>query len=328
MEASSLKKLFESQKDELKNKLQGLSLPNDTLKVQSLVKEYFGKLVDSNGDFRLSLTQSEDYILQAAMSLLNAQQDMIKELSARTILGKKIPKQDSKQETTDKFTASDKLGLKKELFPHTIGATAVGGTVGGLVLGTWGAVFGSIAGTALVLYYATTKNGTQAITHSNNAANNSTSKDLNVTNNQSQKIDADAFIKIISNICESLDSLIETFRAQINRVVSKYENQEKPTLESNFRAILEGIQSLIGYERTHGNDEENYTIKIKQRIEDLSELLDNYNLEVVDYTPKNEKWFEKTESPNTEKTKMVIPAIVKDGNVVLKGRIFIKTNNI
>lgn len=328
MEASSLKKLFGSQKDELKNKLQGLSLPNDTLKVQSLVKEYFGKLVDSNGDFRLSLTQSEDYILQAAMSLLNAQQDMIKELSARTILGKKIPKQDSKQETTDKFTASDKLGLKKELFPHTIGATAVGGTVGGLVLGTWGAVFGSIAGTALVLYYATTKNGTQAITHSNNAANNSTSKDLNVTNNQSQKIDADAFIKIISNICESLDSLIETFRAQINRVVSKYENQEKPTLESNFRAILEGIQSLIGYERTHGNDEENYTIKIKQRIEDLSELLDNYNLEVVDYTPKNEKWFEKTESPNTEKTKMVIPAIVKDGNVVLKGRIFIKTNNI
>lgn len=326
MKSSSLKKLFESQKEDLKSKLKGLSLPKDTLKVQSLVKAYFDKLIDSNSDFRLSLTQSEDYILQAAMSLLNAQQDLIKELSAKAILDKEMPKpkQDSKQNATSKSTVSDNSGLKKDFFPHTIGATAVGGAVGGVVLGTWGAVFGSIAGTALILYYATTKNNVHSAVYNSNTANTNSLKKTNEINTISQQINADAFINIISNICESLDSLIETFRSQINRVVSKYENQEKPTLESNFRAILEGIQSLIGYERTHSNDEENYPTKLKQRIEDLSELLDNYNLEVVNYTPENDIWFEKTESPNTEKTKMVIPAIVKDGNVVLKGRIFVK----
>ena len=72
-------------------------------------------------------------------------------------------------------------------------------------------------------------------------------------------------------MCESVDNLIDTFRAQVNRVVQKYESQEKPSLEKEYRSLLESIQSLVGYERNHDMSEEKYNKKIQERIENLSE---------------------------------------------------------
>ena len=101
------------------------------------------------------------------------------------------------------------------------------------------------------------------------------------------QLNVDLFLSIIKSICESVDSLIDTFRAQINKVVYKYENQEKPTLEKEYRFLLESVQSLIGYKQEHKN------------------------------------WFDLIENPNTTKLTQILPAIVKENNVVLKGRIFI-----
>ena len=139
----------------------------------------------------------------------------------------------------------------------------------------------------------------------------------------SAAIDVKLFTNIVRNICESVDSIIETFRAQINRVVHKYENQEKPTLEREYRFLLEGIQSLLGYERTHSANDEKYVKKLQIRIEDIAELLENYNLSVENYSEECEHWFEKVVSPETKETRMVYPAIVKDGQAVLKGKVFV-----
>jgi hypothetical protein len=117
--------------------------------------------------------------------------------------------------------------------------------------------------------------------------------------------------------------LIATFRSQINRVVDKYESQPKPTLENNFVAVLEGLQSLVGYKRTHDATEDKYIPKLQQRIEDLVELLDNYDLEVVDYNENNKSLFEQTESNNVKEPKMVYPAIVKKGEIVRMGKMFV-----
>jgi hypothetical protein len=85
----TLRTLFDSHKDELSKKLEDLSLPKDASLVQRTVTDYLNGLFDSDGEFRLHLTQSEDYMLQAAMSLLNAQQAMVKEFSSI-----KAPQQD------------------------------------------------------------------------------------------------------------------------------------------------------------------------------------------------------------------------------------------
>ena len=304
MALQSLTSIFKSNQSVLGTKLQGLKLPSDSSRIQGIINDYLNEMFNNEGDFRQGLTQSEDYILQAALSLLNAQQSITKEITPDIILQEPKPKTQSPIIQT---------GLKKEQYPVTLTGTAIGGGIGGILLGTWGAVFGAIAGTAIVLYYASS--GSQSISKM-------LPETLEKTKVVESQLNVDLFLSIIKSICESVDSLIDTFRAQINKVVYKYENQEKPTLEKEYRFLLESVQSLIGYKRAH-NEDEKFLRKIQERIEDIAEVLDNYNLTVEDYTEEHKNWFDLIENPNTTKLTQILPAIVKENNVVSKGRIFI-----
>lgn len=310
MAKETLRNLFESDQDKLRSMLQDLELPKDAAKIESTVSHYLNELFDNDGEFRLQLTQAEDYILQSALSLLNAQQTIVSELSKNNHHSEAT----AQRVQTVRKTAVD--GINKNAIPYSIGATAVGGIIGGVVIGTWGAVFGSVAGTAIVLYYASSSEKSTA------AKTIHAAPQPTPTIATRQKLDVDKFIKIVASICESIDNLIDTFRAQINRVVNKYEQQPEPTLEGNFKSILEGIQSLIGYKRTHDETEDKYVAKLQQRIEDITELLDNYNLQVVDYAEDKASLFEVIPSPNAQQPKMIVPAIVKGDVAVLKGKVF------
>lgn len=306
-EQKTLTTIFESNKSVLEERLEGLSLPSDASKIQKIINDYLNEMFNNEGEFRQGLTQAEDYILQAALSLLNAQQSMIKEMAPVV-----VPQQPKLESVSQPILS----GLKKEKYPYTLGGTAIGSGVGGLLLGTWGAVFGAIAGTAIVLYYA-----------SNQTTPAPQRKDLEEKPLlQQPELNVDVFLAIVKNICCSVDSLIDTFRAQINRVVNKYESQEKPTLEKEYRFLLESVQSLIGYKRAH-NEDEKFVRKIQERIEDMAESLDNYNLVVENYTEEHKNWFDAIENQNVQSVTQVLPAIVKNGNVVLKGRIFVPMIN-
>lgn len=311
MAKKSLKNLFESKQDNLRDSLRDLELPKDTQKIESVVSEYLNNLFDENGEFRMQLTQSEDYILQSAMSLLNAQQAILLEVSK----AKELNLEHMQPKMTDMKDAVQAKGISNEVIPCSIGASAVGGVIGGVVIGTWGAVFGSIAGTAIAFYYVANKDKHTPKSKKQTA--------LQPVSQPSQTLDVEKFIRIVAGICESIDNLIETFRAQINRVINKYEQLPKATLETNFKSLLEGIQSLVGYKLTHKVTDEKYVVKLHQRIEDLTELLDNYGLEIIEYNGDNVNLFEEIISPNAKQPKMVVPAIVKGENAVLKGKVFV-----
>ena len=311
MANESLKALFESQQEELRSKLQNLTLPEDANRVEVIVTQYLNSLFDRDGEFRLQLSQSEDYIMQAAMSLLSSQQAIVSEIS-KTAVRINVKKDTQKMKAT---TGKLSDGIDRKAVPYGIGGSTIGGAIGGVVLGTWGAVFGSIAGTALALYYVST--------YDNQASKKNVTIPAQKESRPAIKLDVDKFVQIVTGICDSIDNLIATYRAQIKRVVSKYEQQSKVTLDSNFRPLVEGIQSLIGYERYHTAAEEKYIVKLQERIEDLVELLDSYNLEVIDYSEENSGMFEKTESSKATEVKKVLPAIAKDGVIVLRGKVFI-----
>ncbi len=301
----SLASIFEANKTALAANLQGLKLPQDAQRVQKTVSEYLDKMFDDEGDFRQQLTQSEDYILQAALSLLNAQQEIAKQIMSARQPHREAP---FKQTLHAEKTAS----MKKEQFPYALGGTLVGGAAGA-VLGSWCAVFGAIAGTAVVLYYASMDSKQPKSDFQKPISEKPQGTTLNVK----------AFLAVVSNICGSIDSLIETFRSQIKRVIDKYESQPKPTIESDYRFLLESIQSLLGYERVHDTTEEKYVKKLQTRIEDLAENLENYNLAVENYDGSNAQKFEQVPSAETTEPHMVYPAITKEGQVVLKGKVFI-----
>ncbi len=308
----SLKNLFESKKDRLSSQLAGFTLPQNTDAVYKTVYDYFNEVFDADSEFRQNLTQSEDYILQAAISLLNAQKEMANSMKVSASIELD---QDEEPEQTQSFEQEDILLSK---FSEANSGTAllgsgVGAVAGKLIFGGWGAVFGALAGTAIAIYLSTVSKPAKTV-----------SKPLVKTKEQpSYPVDVNAFISTISSICASVDNLLDTFRAQINSVVQKYESQPKPTLDSNYRPLLESIQTLVGYERTHTEDDEKFAKKLKERIEDITEVIDTWNIQFVDYDGKNAAFFELIPSEKTQEEKMVFPALIRDRLVILKGKVFI-----
>ena len=143
------------------------------------------------------------------------------------------------------------------------------------------------------------------------------------TSIQNTDIDITSFLNIIKQTCESIDSLINTFRSQIQKVVNKYESQDKPTLEREYGLLLESIQSLLGVAYSN-TDYEKRLAKIDERLEQLVESLENYGLDVVKYKEENSLWFESLTSTKVLEPTMICPAIVKNGEVIKKGKVFVK----
>lgn len=323
MEAHTLASMFESNKQALGQALEGLALPKDASKIQSVVSEYFDELFNQNGEYRQNLSQAEDYILQAALSLLNAQQEMGKKLSEKVVLvtPKALDNEESKQEkeqTLGQKPIERFLNQQVDAKKTLIGAGG-GALLGKVVLGTgWGAVFGAIAGTALVLYMATQANEKPNIKKKTLEAKPSATSYI-----QNNPINVDAFLNVVQQTCESIDTLITTFRNQIKKVVNKYESQEKPTLEKEYGILLDSIQSLLGVAYSKQTDEKRLK-KIDERIEQLVDSLENYGLEVVSYSDEQKGLFDELSSDKVTEPTMICPAIIKENNIIRKGKVFIQ----
>lgn len=309
--------LFNSQKQELIDQLTDLALPEDCEKVKKTVSDYLDSLFNKDGEFRMALTQSEDYILSAALSLLNAQQEIANAL---------ISSQSSKKSDVvrrsgipfDEVQGAKNPFKKVEVNPATTLLGAGGGaTLGHIICGGWGSLFGSIAGTAVAIYLSSMVETREKSPIPPNSRRNDFVQD-----DKKAKLDVQHFISITRKICESVDNLIATFRAQVQRVVDKYENQDKPSLEREYSPLLECIQSVVGYERAHIYDEK-YAKKISERIEDLAECVENYNLNIVDFSEENKRYFVMVQSANATEIKQAYPAIIKNSSVVLRGKVFI-----
>lgn len=318
----TLRALFDSRQSELAQKLEGYSLPKDNQKIQETISEYLSGLFDSEGEFRQNLTQAEDYLLQATMSLLTAQQEMSKTFVNQKIRFNTIHEEPKEgvikgvsENSSSKKNYQDYLGTSITASQAGIGVAA-GALVGKIALGGWGAVFGAIAGTAVMVYLASRKSIEPPVESKVASAPSIRTELVN------EPLDVPGFIGVVGGICDSVDNLISTFRAQVNRVIDKYESMEKPTIEKQYGSLLESIQTLIGYKRTHDSQDDKYLKKLQTRIEDLAECLENYNLTTEDYDGNNEHLFELIPSPETTEVKMAYPAIVRDGIAVLKGKIF------
>ncbi len=320
MRENTLTLLFEANRQALKKELNGLVLPQDATKIQTIVNNFFNKLFDSKGDYRQELSYAEDCILQVALSLLETQQRIGLMLSE-----KNAPHQERPAEKTAKSAEKQKKGggmfLSQPISTTSAFIGAGGGALVGNVFGGWGAVIGSIVGTAIVTYIAYYKS---------NKTGKDAKRDVSVLDKddkdfEGQPIDVDVFLEIVSDTCRSIDSLIATFRSQIQKVVNEYESQEKPTLEKTYGTLLESIQSLLGVAYSNRSDGERLR-KIDGRIEQLVESMENHNFKVVKYVDDSKGLFEEFPSKNVDEPVMICPAITKNGKAVLSGKVFVKDN--
>lgn len=242
----SLKLLFESQKGELEQKLTGLRLPQDATKIQQIVSDCITNMLEIDGAFRQKLTQSEDFILQATISVLKVQENYLNGLMSFTLTD---PKQ---EQPTDSMASAY----------YTLIGTGVG-SVAGSLFGIWASVIGALVGNAIAAYTLTRKN-------------TSTNSTQNSPNNSGQTIDVAMFINIISNICSSIDNVINTFRTQVNRMKNDYENIEKPSFQTEHAYLLEQIANVSKIAESMDDTPK----KLKQAISLMVNSLENYGLKI------------------------------------------------
>ena len=254
----SLKSLFEQSKTTLTTKLESLSLPRDSQKVQDIVSRHLNDLLDSTGEYRQALTQSEEFILLSAMNLLQAQQAMIGAVS--------IQHNNQNRSYKTEPTYANKGNVSKEHTPLVVGGTAIGGAAGALIFNTWGALIGAIAGTAVVLYYAANQDS--------KARSKQTSTSTGAKPSESQ-INVETFLTIVGNICENVDGIIETYRVQVRRIQNTYEQKERPSLQGDYGMLLEQIANVC---RVCEANKESVPAKIQNAVDLLEESLENYGL--------------------------------------------------
>lgn len=252
METLTLKSIFESNKEELSSKLEKLSLPKDSELVQKTVADFLGHLFENEGLYRQNLTESEDYLLQSILRLLQAQQEIA------TSFAKSTKKENSQA------TNSPQKQEGEPLNPYVAVAGAGVGALAGGLIGTWWAVAGGIAGTALVVYYASKKGERKISTPSSQKE-----KDNAAT------IDVVVFLKIVENICGSIDDVITTYRIQVKRLQNVYEQREKPSLLRDYSVLMEQIANVCS---VTNSIKETVPSKLVNAIEMLEESLENYNL--------------------------------------------------
>lgn len=252
METVTLKSIFESNKEELSSKLATLSLPKDSELIQKTVTNFLGNLFENEGSYRQNLTESEDYLLQSILRLFQAQQDIATNFAKST-----------RKENTKDPNSTQKQKVEP-LNPYiAVAGAGIGALAGGLV-GTWWAVAGGIAGTALVIYYSTKKGG-----------ESKSSNKFPPKEESASTIDVAVFLTIVENICQSIDDVITTYRIQVKRLQNVYEQREKPNLLRDYSVLMEQIANVCS---VTNSIKETVPSKLSNAIEMLEESLGNYNL--------------------------------------------------
>lgn len=258
----TLKSIFASSKEDLSQKLSGLSLPKDAQKIQETVADFLEKLFENDGHFRQSLTESEDYVLHASLELLKAQQDVSNEFA------KKLSNSYDSNVSFPKDQSHSSTNVSVNGIKVSLGAGV--GALAGSFMGTMAAMAGAIAGTALVIYFPNIidfikgqdiKDEKQSIANTEIA------------------IDSESFCGIIEKICEKIDGVIATYRTQVKNIANTYNKRVQPSLLNSYSLLTEQIANVIQTSRACGDE---IPSKLKTAIAIMEESLENYELKFID----------------------------------------------
>lgn len=302
--AQMLTSIFDSVRTALEQQLTGLYLPNDWKQIQQIINRALAQLIAPKGDFRLSLTVAEDTILQQAIALLNIQQQLLD--SARPAVAVEG------NSSTSATGTSSEAGQPKAV--PVVGA-AVGGSVGGMLFGTWGAVVGAIAGTAVSIYYHKFLPDVMKREPQPLAGNCGRERE------EKQRIEPRQLTDIIRSLCERIDSLMATYRQNIEDIRAIYDGKEQVTLSGNYQFLLESIQQVIG--ASYGVASAKDVERLVERCSQLGESLENYGLRIVGYDDSVAECFDISFSEQVKTPTVKAPAVMEKNRLVVRGRVIL-----
>lgn len=132
--------------------------------------------------------------------------------------------------------------------------------------------------------------------------------------------------KFLNMTCCSIDKIADAHQQEINTTILQMSQQKDIPLEQKYEWLVSHIQSLIGYERYKDGDI-HYKEELKERCEDLAQIMSNAHLAFIDYNGDNNELFELVETSNISAPICVLPSVLKNEEMILKGKVFIPSNS-
>lgn len=284
MEAITLTSVFLEGKDELRSKLERLSLPKDYKEVQNIVNGHITRLLSGDNAFKESLNASDAELLNSALRMaLSFQQLNL----AETI--------DFKSLSTKTMYDVEDGGTKgvDEVFENTL--TLLPALICAFINPWLTVAVGG--GTVLVKKVLKTKSGARKEVLVRE-------RKVDISHQISDK-EIDAIITGIANICAEVDGIIDKIRR--DRIDLEHKMQDKLNecaIEKMYPQILTSLQYLAMEDIKNGTK--------NQYVQNMLFNLQGYGYRVVVYSAENAGFFAKKPNPNVTEETMYLPAIVKD----------------
>lgn len=286
----TLVNLFERNEQQFRNELSAIQLPKDIRTLQKFLDDFFVEKV-SVAEYKNELSMSEIAMLNSVMKLVSLPMSLIGEGT----LPKALTRKNNSYVLNPKVNKEIQSIIDKIDVP-TVGATAVGGLVGGLIFKTWGGVLLSIAGCVLGMCLGSSQ------TRNDNSAN------------VIMKIDVNKYITTLKRVCRNIDEVIENYRASVAEVVKSYNNIPKATLASTYKPLLDRMASLFVV-----INNETLPEYIKSEFDKLYRTLKNHHYEIVNYGDETRQYFIETPSPHISECTVIKAAILENGRVLETG---------
>lgn len=278
--------LFEQNEQKFRKELSLILLPRDNGKLQEFMNDFFVNKV-SFDEYKKELTLGEIAMLNSVMKVV----------ALPLSLANVNPALDVASDSSDN-RASDSGSLTDILDVNTLGTTAIGGFVGGLIFKTWGGVLLSIAGCALGMYLSSSSKNNKKPTN--------------------KAVDVDAYIQTLKGICSGIDDVIGNYHTSIENILKQQENQPKVTLATAYKPLLDRMSSLfVAVESTTLPSE------VKSEFDKLFRTLKNHHYEVLGYNDNTMAYYTITESPHVTEDTIVKAAILENGKLIEKGECLI-----
>lgn len=256
---TTLVSMFAANRQALEKELAGKVLPKDVEEIKRIVTDSMNQLLL---DYQGSLQESERFVLNAALRLLDFRMQVDHQLSIQVPKDETIPVTDnqksSRSSTMRHGTTTILSGLGSYL------GHKFGGSLLGLSTGIWGAAAGALIASLVIDYISSTSK------HSKSAVA------------KPQPVDPKMFTQMLESVYSIIDELVETFRVQIQRIIAPYESKAKPSLQKDYGLLLSEIEALVKLANVETLNPEDKLKKLGSRITILAESLENYGLKVVD----------------------------------------------
>lgn len=287
----TLVKLFEKNEQQFRSELSAMQLPKDMSALQKFLDDFFIDKV-SVAEYKKELTMSEIAMLNSVVKLVSLPMSLIGGWTFPNALEYKNNSNASHSKVNETVQSIiDRIDVP------LVGATAVGGLIGGLITKTWGGVLCAIAGCVL---------GMCLLPENQTKGNNPINEVL--------KIDVDRYIVVLKQVCHNMDGIMDNFRASIAELAKSYDKIPETTLASKYRPILDRMATLYV-----AINNETLPADIKKEFDKLYRTLKNHHYEIVNYEDDTRQYFVETPSAHISECTVIKAAILENGRLLETG---------